>query len=45
MCAVLGAVVVGVGIPGAETCIVQRLVDTLSSDFAHGEQGLSWREF
>lgn len=43
MVAVLGAVVVAIGIPGAEAHIAQGLVETLSSGFAHGEQGL--REF
>lgn len=45
MVAVLGVVVVGIGIPGADTHIAQRLVETLIGGFAHGEQGLSWREF
>lgn len=45
MVAVLGAVVVGIGVPGSDTHIAQGLVETLVSGFAPGEQGLSWREF
>lgn len=45
MVAVLGAVVVGIGIPGVETRVAQRFVETLIGGFAHGEQALSWREF
>lgn len=35
----------GMGIPGAETLIAQRLVETLIHGFAQGEQGLSGSEF
>lgn len=35
----------GIGIPGAETFIPQRLVETLISGFARGEQALSGSEF
>lgn len=35
----------GTGIPGAETLIAQRLVETLIHGFAQGEQGLSGSEF
>lgn len=42
---VLGAVLMGIGIHGAETLIPQRLVETLVSGFAWGEQGLSRSEF
>lgn len=42
---VLGAVLMGTGIPGAETLIAQRLVETLIHGFAQGEQGLSGSEF